>query len=828
MKKILSAMLAVLLSLGCFACDTPDGGGGTVSYGTLADATLWGAPGYEKVLQDVHTGYDDFKTDAEIDLTVAKGEKEAQHVIITAKDKHLRYTVELSDLKASDGTVFPKEKIELFHEKYIEVKVNYSGTDAPTGWYPDALVPYENIVNVGENVVEPNRNQGLYFRFDIPLDQKAGVYTGTAKLTIGEQSTDIPVSLNVMDLIVSEVNHAKSVFLQQWTFHRGELDSSQAMLNKYTEATYEYRLCPDELVIELNSKLDEDIQYYVDLAGEFAKNPKCSTITLPYVTTTIDGQSCIDPAVMTKYLKAFAKKSFDMGINIVEKVVSQLGLIDEPQWNGKLQQTAVVVRVFNETREKVANEIAADDSITSPLKDEVVASMKKIPGIVTTNWSEAYAPYVECWCPQYQHYDGNGYLDYADQEEKWWYGCIGPRPPYPTNHTEDTLLSSRLLGWLQAEYGVVGNLNWATNIYARYDGTRYVPIEDYYTGNASRFPNVNGDGYYFYPGKKYGVDGPIGSLRLESLRDGLEEYELLYAMKNEYKAVSDAISAISPDSEFTFNKMVKSITMLVYNGTRITAKADTFASARDALFALATMNQGTKLSVADYYDDTYGNTVYTLVAPADVEIKQGSSVVTATETIGAYKKYVMSVPLNQEKNNFSFDAVKGDKTYGFTHYVGGKATVTTVDDTTATDFNKEGVKPTVSYVDASTVDSELTGTLAKVELGEVAKNTAQSFNVKGKLFEGLDASTSKMIIHVYYEGEDDVPFVVSAKHAKQLIYFDLANVKLKKGMNAIEINFAATSWEKLGKIEYVAMILGGKKGEPARTVYVADSVIYKK
>ena len=47
-------------------------------------------------------------------------------------------------------------------------------------------------------------------------------------------------------------------------------------------------------------------------------------------------------------------------------------------------------------------------------------------------------------------------------------------------------------------------------------------------------------------------------------------------------------------------------------------------------------------------------------------------------------------------------------------------------------------------------------------------------------------------------------------------------------MNAIEINFAATSWEKLGKIEYVAMILGGKKGEPARTVYVADSVIYKK
>ena len=217
MKKILSAMLAVLLSLGCFACETPNGNGGTVRYGSLADATLWGAPGWEKVLQDVHTGYDAYKTDAEIDLTVAKGEKEAQHIIITAKDKPLRYTVQLNDLKMSDGTVFPKEKIELFHEKYIEVTTNYSGTDAPIGWYPDALVPYENIVEYNENVVEPNSNQGLYFRFDVLTTDKAGIYTGTATINIGGQTKDIPVTLNVLDLTVSEVNHTKSIFLNEWS-----------------------------------------------------------------------------------------------------------------------------------------------------------------------------------------------------------------------------------------------------------------------------------------------------------------------------------------------------------------------------------------------------------------------------------------------------------------------------------------------------------------------------------------------------------------------------------------------------------------------------------
>ena len=47
-------------------------------------------------------------------------------------------------------------------------------------------------------------------------------------------------------------------------------------------------------------------------------------------------------------------------------------------------------------------------------------------------------------------------------------------------------------------------------------------------------------------------------------------------------------------------------------------------------------------------------------------------------------------------------------------------------------------------------------------------------------------------------------------------------------MNAVEITLAAKSWEKLGKIEYIAMILGGKTGEPARNIYIADNVIYEK
>ncbi|MBR7141345.1 MAG: hypothetical protein IKD03_04305, partial [Clostridia bacterium] len=310
--------------------------------------------------------------------------------------------------------------------------------------------------------------------------------------------------------------------------------------------------------------------------------------------------------------------------------------------------------------------------------------------------------------------------------------------------------------------------------------------------------------------------------------DGLEEYELLYEMNNNYAATSDAISAISPDNAFSFDKMVESITMHVYSGTRVIADHSSFADARQSLFALAAINQATGVSIADFYDDSYGKNVYTLIAPSDVEIKQGGDTVTATETIGAYKKYVVGVELNQTQNSFAFSAVKNGTAYTFEQTLGGKATVITADQMDVADFKKEGVTPTATIVDANTVDGTLTGKLVKIELPKTANNVAQSFNARGKILEGVGATAAKMVLHVYYEGEDEVNFIVSAKHAKQLTYYDLTSTKLKKGMNTIEITLAGKNWDKLGNISYIAMYLGAKKGEPARTVYIADSVIYQK
>ena len=144
------------------------------------------------------------------------------------------------------------------------------------------------------------------------------------------------------------------------------------------------------------------------------------------------------------------------------------------------------------------------------------------------------------------------------------------------------------------------------------------------------------------------------------------------------------------------------------------------------------------------------------------------------------------------------------------------------------DFGKETVNPTCSLIDANMLDESLTGKMLKIDLPKTSKNVDQAFNFGGSLLQGVGENTKKVIYHIYYEGEDNIEIVLSAKYSNVMIYYDIANIQLKKGMNTLEVVLTDKNWETLGELEYIAVYLGGKTGEPARTIYIVDSVIYEK
>ena len=71
--------------------------------------------------------------------------------------------------------------------------------------------------------------------------------------------------------------------------------------------------------------------------------------------------------------------------------------------------------------------------------------------------------------------------------------------------------------------GSTGFLYWST--------THWQYVENDPWENIATVPwitnDVYGDGSLIYPGEKYGINGPCGSVRLEACRDGVEDYELI-------------------------------------------------------------------------------------------------------------------------------------------------------------------------------------------------------------------------------------------------------------------------------------------------------------
>ena len=79
------------------------------------------------------------------------------------------------------------------------------------------------------------------------------------------------------------------------------------------------------------------------------------------------------------------------------------------------------------------------------------------------------------------------------------------------------------LFWQQYMSGSDGFLYWSVNYWKYVDD----PWTDMATVQGWLSDTVYGDGSLLYPGKKVDIEGPVASLRLECIRNGLEDVELL-------------------------------------------------------------------------------------------------------------------------------------------------------------------------------------------------------------------------------------------------------------------------------------------------------------
>ena len=811
-KKIVSVMLvfACVLST-CCACGKGNKNDDKTAGVGLNDVVLWGMPGTEKVYQDISYDsdyYKSYKTDAKIDLVMAKGEYEGGQIILSAT-KDVTFDASSSALTSKDNSIAP-EDVEIFVQKYITVSANNDlSSKLPVAKYPDALVPMANLKALGENVVKKGNNQGLYVRVKTAADQAPGEYTGSITLNVGKESTQIPVKVQVADVTVSQEVHNKNVFINAWYFYEGELDTTQEMLDKYNEALLDYRIGMGTMLLygaEHNEDLStpEKRSAWVQKAYNYMQDPACSTLQMPYTT---------DTEAMTAIMQTIADYSKEKNYDMFAKlVVYPGGLIDEPRGNGKMADAERICNSFKELKNTFANTLTGGG-----LQAQMADSVRKLPMLVTEYYDEKLSSAGATFCPQFQHYETAELRNQYEGQERWWYGCIFPRAPYPTYHTDDTWISARLIGWMQAQYNVVGNLFWATDVYAVASDVGYQSIEEYYEGEASRYPVVNGDGYLFYPGKKYGIDGPIGSMRLEAIRDGYEEYEILYAVKQRYLDTDSRLGSY----ELDFEKFVGSLTKDMYMGTTVAVTTEEFQTARLALLEAASLNSETEFAMLDYTDNGYGEKTYQFVVNSDWEVQESDTPVTPQITQGNLSVYSITRKLEKDKNELRLSFGKDGVKKQYTVDMGGKTVAVY-----ASELEKDVFEERTTALDLNKTESGW-----KISLAEVTnmESPEQSFALTGKAVSGVKEDTRSIVLHVQYDGKDNAALTLNGKFAGSKIATTLTTCTLKPGENIITVDLSVKDMKSLGAMEKLMLVFDGADGVtsiPAHTLTLKDIVYY--
>lgn len=819
MKKKLSVLLSFLLSMTLLAgCKGNESSGSSSSSENQSEKIkFWSASTAETVLlgKDISV-YEGIQREAKIDVDMAQNEYEGAQIFMTALDNVSEYFVDVADLKSADGTKFASENIDVYAYKYTEVTANMAThRGGGIGDYPDAILPIEASVKFGENNIAKGNNQGIYVRFKTTSDTPAGLYTGSLTVRYDGESKNIPITVNVWDVEVSETTHSKTLFSNGWHWKAPELDSTDERFQSYIDLLSEYRIGSIDLM-EVSDRDKSDptlLTRYTDKVYEYVKNPKNSTYAINYF---LSGTGSFDTEMFEKFIIAIAEKSFATNYNCLTKATAYFGmLIDEATMQGKFDETVMVTNDYRSVLQASYEAILANKSqyiqeygITEEFVDEIANSAASIPHIFVSNYNADYAPYIDQdatgtgeWCPNvWEFQDDVNVAKFMEIDLDWWYGCGGSSRPIPGYQLDDYTLSPRLMSWQQIYYGIEGNLYWATNINQVYSNGAYTDKEDYYD-QSSTWAGVTGDGQLVYPGGQYELDAPVATRRLEAIRDGLEEYELLLALKNKYSEV-----ALSSGMDFSFDTIYEFVTSELFDGININATASAFDASRKLILQLLSLaDSDANACITDFEVTTtqivgkcYVADGYTVQLNGEAlsgEKVNGGTVYTFSLNLDDYKNVcVLSIPELVGYNSLTIES-------------NGKA-IYYAADTMFNGFKDGYVDIEKELVSANAVSGAWNEQLVKVNVeGLKDSEGLQGFKYSDDLIKKLGEATSSMSIRIYNGSGATQRLSIEAKYKGDPIIRQLAYAELAEGWNTIEIKgINQKIWKDLISIDYMLFI----------------------
>jgi hypothetical protein len=467
---------------------------------------------------------------AAVTLECARNEYEPFQLVVRADQSVKSLQVQVSALRNDQGAALPEVKVERVGYVPIDHASGYfltkateeerklpRGPGATDGWaglWPDPLLP----ASAGDLIAK--QNQPFWFTVRTVPDTSPGEYRGEVVFCApGVAPVTLPVTVKVLPFALPERTKLKAIFDFRFgpggAFGAGA--SGQEERRRWLRFLAAHRLGLNEI---------EPPPVFTCRDGKVSMDATAFDAAARYCFEELGMNAAYTPGFFYMFGWAYPPKKF---FNYEPFT---------PEWKSVFQQT---YRLFSTH----LTEKGWHDRFVYYVSDEphfdrpfIVEQMKQLCALIhevdatipiySSTWRHcrAWDNALDLWgVGQYGCFPVAEIEPLRQAGKQFWFTCDGQMAtdtPY--------LATERLLPYYCFNYGVTGfefwglawwtydpwQTGWHTFIRQSDDGKTHYWI---------RYPN--GDGFLTYPGKAFGVDGPLSTIRLEQVREGLEDYEAL-------------------------------------------------------------------------------------------------------------------------------------------------------------------------------------------------------------------------------------------------------------------------------------------------------------
>ena len=509
-------------------------------------------------------------------IKLAKNEIEGCHLMLASTVKKTGMTLRISDFTNADGDVLTKEVCYGYY---------FDDVEGMTVADPIPLLEHEFDLDAGKSKM-------FIIKVKSTKNTKAGQYSADAVLfdSTGKEVKRAKVYAYIWNFTLPETSNCKTLtdlgWMNIYAGHRVYAGDDSLLYSKYYDYLLENKMCC------YNLPYYADGQYSDDRVEKYLNDPRVTSFCVCW---------------KTEFSENYVRKAYNRLSKKPEWLEKAYFYpIDEPGNKSKLDEInnagAVIKRVFGDNYKLIVpmhlNEALQTDG--------------------SLDWFEYVKGSVNVWCPHnyffnnYADFNANPLLTYrcstkieeklgtftdrmareqAEGDEVWWYVTRYPHNPEITLSISDKSVQHRLMFWQQKLYNIDGFLYYASNDWYHIEGTdtnRYMWDKKFEQDNSYPY-RVYGNGVLVYCGaglQEYldrysegdygavGYYGPVGSLRLESVRDGIEDYDYFTMLDELYgEGTSDLIIKLLTTSLGTYSTDTDLFTQLrVAAGDLIAAK----------------------------------------------------------------------------------------------------------------------------------------------------------------------------------------------------------------------------------------------------------------